>query len=401
MFISLLCLGLVASAYTFFPLCDIREIKMTVAILFAISIGMAELYKNGFQPIRNKWLLFLIIYLPISIFLAPSPKINLVGVDVTSFWAWQPFFQIFVFFFLAIAVASHEFSMRELKTIFYVMAWSGFVMSFYVILQKYGMDQFFEPIGHHANDEGAMAGFLGNPTLTAPFVAMTVPFMIYIRKWWMVAVAIIALIFTKSQVAMGAAFVGLTFLFATRGKYRCIAACVIFALAAGLLILNLNKLDDNERFHHWKQIAIDIKSPISKDTKLSYPITGRGLGSFRYIYHVEHPGTEQRPNRFHQAHNEYLEFVYNCGLVGIFIALFFLLSLLSESLSMWDVFSYGNDYISSVLISSFVTIATAALGTFVWQIGTTCFYSAVVVGLLMNPKFKRGVYEKADTILGS
>ncbi len=123
MFVTLLCLGLVASAYAFFPGGDIRAVKMAMALVFALALGMTELYRHGLKPFKNKWLLLLIVYIPISIILAPSPSIFLIGINVSSFWAWEPFLQIITFFLMVQAIASHEFKDEEVHIIFQTIAW--------------------------------------------------------------------------------------------------------------------------------------------------------------------------------------------------------------------------------------------------------------------------------------
>lgn len=367
---------------------------MTVALSFAVALGIVELYNHGIRPLRNKWLLILIVYIPVSILLAPTPQILLVGIDVSSFWAWRPLVQILTFFFMAAAVASHTFTRREVKYVFETIAWCGLLTSVYVIAQRFGMDQFFK---HTTSDKvGAYAGFIGNPTLTAPFVAMTIPFMLLLRRWWMLPIAALGIVFPDSQMAYGGLVAGLLFWFGAKGKKRFVFSVVtatllflglVFGYASSEKIRSI--VVDHERFSAWTQIARDIKDPISPEIENAYPLTGRGLGSFRFIFHIQHPGTEEAPNRFHQAHNEYLEFAYNTGLIGLALLLLAMYTMAKETFSIYSVFVSGEDQTRTAILSSFIVIAVVACGTFIWQVGTTAFYSSLLIGLMHNSDFQK------------
>lgn|SRR3990167_4457118 len=390
MFITLLCLGLIASAFAFIPGVDIRELQMTLASFFALSLGAVELYRNGFRPFKNKWVIIFLLYLPISVFIAPAPSITLVGINVTNFWSWQPIMNILIYSFMVFAISSHEFSKSELLIAIKTVVWCGFFMAFYVTLQRLDMDQFFmRNVDPSHGPSASYAGFIGNPTLVAPYIAMTVPFMIYLKKWWMIPVALGGVIFPESQMAYGGLFGGLAFLVGSKGKFRFVLMAVIsFLVAAFLVVGYFNSptvkkfITDHERFEIWSVIAKDVKNPIAKDVKNSYPLTGRGIGSFKFVHHVEHQ------NSFHQAHNDYLELTYGCGLAGLFFVFAAILKMIRENFSVFQVFRFGEEKLKSTLLASFVTIALTAFGTFVWQIGASIYLTCVLIGLLHNESLK-------------
>ena len=58
--------------------------------------------------------------------------------------------------------------------------------------------------------------------------------------------------------------------------------------------------------------------------------------------------------------------------------------------SIYQVFWGGLDTRSAALLSSFLCSVISAGGTFVWQIGTIAFYTAVIVGLLYNREVLKG-----------
>ncbi len=396
MFKTLLCLGLLASAFTFSPFSDLREIKMDVAVFFALALGMVEIFQHGFKPLRNRWLLILLAYLPFSIFMSPSPTIELLGIQVGKFWAYQPMAQLLAFFLMFMAVQSHDFEDDDILLIFKTISWAGYAMAFYIILQRFGMDQFFVRSVH--DDQGptaSYAGFLANPTLSAPFIAMTVPFMVYIRKWWMLPVAFMGLYFPDSQMAWAGLIVGGLFLFATKGRIRLVVVSVMTALVLlGAFSLRDNSkirslVDDHERFYQWKLIAKDIAGQKSNDVNVRYPLTGLGIGSFKYVYHINHPGQDGKPNKFHQAHNDYLEWAYNTGLAGICLLLASIFWMFRQNLCIYTIWSIGENPRRMTIMAGFVIASVVAIGTFIFQIGTVAFYVTLFAGLLHNHNLKR------------
>lgn len=395
MFTTLLCLGLVGSAFAFFPIAsvDLREIKMTTALVFALSLGIVELYQHGIKPLKNKWLLILVFYILVSVFISPAPLIMLVGIDVSNFWAWQPFAQMMVFLLMISAIASHEFSDQEMKRIFNTISWCGTFMAFYVILQRLHMDQFFVAVSSNSpNDSGPYAGFTGNPTLVAPYIAMTTPFIIHQRKWWMLPIIVLGVFFPHARATWIALSFGILFIIASKGKYQFIS-CLIIALAlsasVGFLYFKSHSVNeffnDHERIPQWIQIVKDIKNPISKDVPNSYPLTGHGLGSFKFVYHVQN-NLHVAENRFHQAHNDYLEFTYSCGIMGLFLLLSAISWMFYRNYSLDCVFQYGEDDFTTTFLSSFVIVAIVAFFTFIWQIGTEVYLTACLIGFLHNEK---------------
>ena len=390
MFETLLHLGMVATAFMFIPGGDLREIKMIAALIFAMSLISVEFYTRGISKFNNKWFLILLAYIPVSVMLAPNPAITLIGIDVSHFWCWEPMLYILIFSLMIMSIASHEFKREDVYRLLRTMVYCGAFTATYMVLQFFMIDQWFEPISSFINGRGHVAGFIGNPTLTSPFVAMIIPIALYLKRHILALIMIISVFLTDSQMGYGAMIVSLIFYFSMFGAKRFVLCGLTMVVLSASLILVWNNqatknfINPNERFFHWKQIAIDIKSPLSEEIKTSYPITGRGLGSFKYVYHVEHPGGETTPNRFQQAHNDYLEFAYSCGLAGLALLLAAIFTMFKNNFSVYEIFKGNFDRRTAALLASFSCIAMCAFGTFAWQIGTTIFYSALLVGLLHN-----------------
>jgi hypothetical protein len=372
----LLNLGLSVIPFVIYPGLDSREPKMAAALVFALTLGLVGIYQGKLKPIRNKWLLFLVGFLLINIWLCPKPAVKFEEIAIGSFWVWQVLSYVLIFFLMFATVSSVSFEDKQKDTIFKVMSYVGLVMAIYAILQFFKIDQFYTLSS--ANEalntpSGNIGGTLGNPTIVAPFIAMIIPICLYLKKYWFSGIMVIAVLLTKSQVAIGALIVSLVFLQALRDKKTAIRIGIlslIFIVVGTMAYFNNPKIKslvgDSGRFIQWKQIVKDVNSPIRPELKNKYPFTGLGLGSFKYIYHIKNK------SEFHQAHNEYLEILYNTGIIGL--ALFLM--------SLWTILKGKIDRQRKFLLTSFVCIAMCAGGSFVFQLGPHLYYTLTILGLL-------------------
>ena len=388
MFNCLLYVGFVATAFAWYGVQDVRETKMIAAILFALGLIMTELYLNGIKPNKNVWVLLLLLYIPIAQLLAPIIPTYLFGIETQNFWFWKPFVKMLIFGLLFIVISSHEFSRSELINVLHIMVWCGFLTAVYHILQYVHLDQFF--IVSDNRDLGRVAGFIGNPTLTAPFVAMLIPIAFYLRKYWMAGIMLIGAILPNSQMAWVALAGGIAVYFGLKNRRwmeRVILVSIIAVLSFSALyftnVKTRNLFSDHERTMQWTQIFKDWSGPLDPANGINTNnfLTGRGLGSFRYIYHQQHPdlvtptGAVPR-NSFAQAHNDYIELGYGLGFVSLCLLFMGTLYTLLRNTT--------NSFYNRALISSFAIIAISAIGSFVFQIGTVAYYSIIILGLIQN-----------------
>jgi O-antigen ligase len=110
-------------------------------------------------------------------------------------------------------------------------------------------------------------------------------------------------------------------------------------------------------------------------------MTGLGMGNFKYTFHLAHYD-DPTFMRFNQAHNDYLELLYDTGIVGfaLFMTMIFVF-FRDRLIKFWE---FGVSNAERALISGVTVMCVTALGTFIWQIGTTVFYTVVFAGLLYN-----------------
>ena len=96
-----------------------------------------------------------------------------------------------------------------------------------------------------------------------------------------------------------------------------------------------------------------------------------------YQMDMTHENSEASLNNFWQAHNDYLEFLYNTGIVGL--GLF--LSALFVFLRKADIF---RSKMSRHIFASLSCIGICAIGTFVFQLGVFIIYTLTLAGMLQK-----------------
>lgn len=392
---ALIVFGLVAVPFLLVPGHDTREPKMMLALAVALATGLVAIFQGRLRAFHNKWALILIGYLLVSIWFAPT----LITPRVPNLWGWQPAFAILVFALLLITVASIEWDERARWRLFTAATWVGVVMAGYALLQFLYIDQFCDqktdyfPINR-------IGGTMGNRTIVAPFIAMLIPLATHMRSWWKVIVMAVAVLVCRSSVAIGAGVIAVLFQLAGRGRRTLaiaggaagvlvIAALIGYAADAGIR----REINDSGRFEVWRLVLQDWRSPVDPEKDNSFAITGLGPGSFRYIFPQKHEQffRDHAWQEFHQAHNEYVQMLYECGVVGLILLLGAIAWVFRRTYSFRAIWRGETDPYRMSLLSSFLCICLCALGTFVWQIGPTIFYTVVIAGLLHNRPAQEGV----------
>ena len=358
---------------------DLRELQLVLAIGIALISALAWLNENGIKRVSNTPALIFMGYLWLATMLAPKPGLSIGGMDIGYFWCWKPLFFITVMFLFINSIGSWRLKEIDCKRIINLITWAGTVMSIFVLLQAIKLDQFFvaDPTAMpHA--QWRVAGTIGHPSFVGTWLAITAPFALAFRNKTRFFIIAIATMVTMSMVAIGSLFVGLGVYWAIKSRQRAIMCVLGGILVASMLTFVWVKFPQTQshltasgRIPHWVMIVEDINSNLpGMNTK--YPITGRGLGSFYYVFHTEHG------NRFFQAHNEYLELAYNTGIAGFLLFLWALFRLLKPYMK------FGQSRYRRILLGSFVVSLTSAGALFVWQLGPHIYYVAFLAGLLIS-----------------
>lgn len=366
---------------------DLNEYRLTkefFALLLAILCFGWVTFRGRLQPIKNPWLVCLIGYLALHRFVMPPFELFLFGTNVGAFWIYKPMFVALIFFALFWAIASTEIPFTPLRILFRVVSNVGLICAVYLILQKLGIDPMQKVNSEFvaaAVDSAEAPSTLIHPNYAGAFLALCLPLCLYSRKWFCFFVTAIAIVLSQSAFAVLGGVVGvLSFLWFSCRRWRKIMIWNLGVIVVGaVLIYGLHPfaLPDNGRFGAWASIFHDTIYPFMDDK--SHAVYGFGLGSYRYLWvpHYHHP--------FTQAHNEYLEFFFNTGIVGLTLLIFSIFWLLKRAVPL-TITDEQVGALLAVLLASLVM----ATGLFVWQIEPTRIYTVIFAGLITN-KILKGV----------
>jgi len=138
----------------------------------------------------------------------------------------------------------------------------------------------------------------------------------------------------------------------------------------GKLILRFAQLGENERYLVW-------------DAMLNQPFSvwlfGIGAGSFEDFFRTIVPLNIQGSSIYYEAHNDWLEFTLDFGLIGAAcIATAFVFWFVRLRPRHWSLLQYG-------AMSGIIAIAVHSLGDFNLQIPGVAVTFWAALGLLMNP----------------
>ncbi len=357
------------------PEMDTREPKMFFAVTGAAGVILSAFYFGYFKPVKNKWLLIFLAYIPLCILLSPKLNVVVANTQIANFYVWKAALYLTIFALFIHSIYSIDFSFKDKQLFLKIMFWCGFVMSCYVGLQYLNLDQFFTSGGGY----GRLGGTLGNPDIVSIFIAVIIPLALYFKKYIHAIFMAITVFLTDSYTAYGALIAALLFLAAIKNKvcFGIVSTFLIMIFILGFAVYKTNNVlfhkivADHGRFNVVKNVINDMKQP------KNLPFTGTGPGSFPYLYHIKHsnPGEE-----FDKAHNEYIELLFDMGLAGVFILLAGIGSIIKNNITFVKQYRY-----CKYLLASFICVCISAGGIFVWHIGPLIIYSCVITGLLMKP----------------
>ena len=395
-----------------------RPPKDFLSLLFTLAIVLSAFFFGEIKAIKNKWLLIFLFYLPFSVYHSP-PVISMLGQNnLGGGWQFEPFLKIVIYVLLIIAVASIDFTKKELKKGFAVVSVMAVLMALYVIVQKLNIDQFFTVKGYSligSAMEPKLIGTLGNSTLVSCYLVMCLPFLLYLKKWWKTIIIIIAVILCKSNMSngvMGVCLLSYVWLMWPKCRlFMVILAVLAGSLATYGIIKYPNQIKarlshiDNGRVDHWKQVIEDIQaSPINQDlntpglspeqikyleqqNEKKYAMTGLGMGSFEILFSERHKWAEiykqkfmgWRYPRWGNPHNIYIHIAYSLGIIGLGLFLICIWKTMIPAL-----FALKSN---SILIPPFICMVSVILfscATFPLLIEPCRIYATISIGLLLN-----------------
>lgn len=391
-------IGLGVAIIPFFCLSgyNTREPKMVLALVISLLIGLSAFFFGLLKPIKNIFALCLVGFLALNMYLAPKFNIAFLGLRITNPWIWETGAKILIFFLLYCVMSSIDLSKKDKNLLFSAMVWCGFIMSAYSLFQYAGVDQFFVvKTGEAPFSKIATGGTLGQYTLVSSFIAMLFPLSIYQKRWGFSLIMGIALFIMDSQVAWGALVLSMLVYVALKSKawlFIIIALLVLSVVAISFTPILKNPkaaeiTSTTGRLFVWDKIVDAATRPFTETTRKTFPMTGMGVGSFQYLIYEHAPRLRgfQGEVRWIEAHNEYVEWFYTSGIIGLILMLLTIAWIIKASFIPWaGLFSLGPE--RRALLASFICICVCAFGTFVWHLGAHIFYTIVIAGLLSKSK---------------
>lgn len=400
LYLALLVLSLVGPI-TLTPLIDIKDLWITKEFLCLLSIGLIYLLsKQSFHraipwPIKS-----LCVFLIISAYLAPPIHLLLGNLDLGGAWIWKSLLWCFVYLALYKAITS---SIINKDLISKAIGYSALVSSVYAIVQFMNIDQFqtlrdFHEIGLF-NTHPEMTAMVGNSVFLSVWLLICLPFCLYTLKWWQTGIVVVTILLAGSDTAIAGLILMALIMALYRVKNRFVWLSIPI-LAIGVIVSiwaswgQIKPIVDkhaNGRLEIWSDTIRDwhspaIVMPVTEDmpesrkkdveilNKRTWSLTGRGLGSFEFMFQKNHP-------KWNDPHNVYLRTLYETGLVGLclFMAMIGILiyQILSSGITLTDGWA-------KTIFISFILILFAGLTTPLLIIEPIRFYCVVVFSLLSS-----------------
>lgn len=384
---------------------DSRFPKEVLALFLCLAIGLSAIYTGQIKQFQNKWILFFVGFLFLSAYLAPkfAGQYQIILADVISqkatmlelgplgisvLWVYKTILYAIVYMLGICGIASFPYIHAHRRQALNVMMWVGYIMALYIYVQKVGLDQFFFISTKDPVTEPGLVGTLGNSTIVSPFIAINIPFALWLggkRNLAFAAIMAGAVILTKSMVAIFSMAVGLSFFVLaqmTKVYGRGILLILVAFLGlAGFGVVGDWKKDgpikefilknDNGRVSQWVEIHKKWMTPPDKGSPKIYTMTGYGPGAYEYIYPLE----SKSPYR--QAHNDYFQSTFDLGIIGELLILCVIVPLIGTA-----VWLMPEEPMLIALTSSLVILLVNSFGTFLLQLGPFQYWGMVIAGFM-------------------
>ena len=380
-----------AGPVIFEPIVAISDL-WTAKEFLAIMAVFAIVSRGKFFYKHNPFLTAFLLFLPISAFAAPPFALIYGHENMAGLWIWRSMAWCFAYYLLYCALPPVAMQ-RHKDVIAWAIKWAAVISAGYAYIQAAGLDQWqitraYDEIGQPAAPQ--ITALIGNPTYLAVWLVICLPFL---RGWWILFV-VGAVVLCKSDIAMAGVVLEAIIWGCLRARSTIWLKAVSVAFLTTIVALwgfwaeIRPKLHDNGRFAIWAQTFEDwkspcIKLPITDDmstaqkaeteklNKRTYTLTGRGLGSFPFIFSPKY-GT-----KYDSAHNEYLEGLYSIGLIGMGLFLAAIGYVLR-----WSFLVAREDTFYMRVYTSFLFICFASAGLPILHLEPLRFYSAIMFILL-------------------
>lgn len=235
--------------------------------------------------------------------------------NINSFFPYFNFLCLIIFY----RIITEHITGKEIGKILVWMKYAVVVTLFMAVLQKFGVSQFFQVFEKTDPNEmmynnNPVVGFIGNGTHLSGFLAMCVPlFLVKVNRENILSLVLMFLVLIDCGTTIGdPSITGFIIYFTIIGIYLLAKHKKIFILALLLFLIGA--------FLIYPHLPEDFFNPQSRGEMWGFywdkavnhrPVTGLGLGKVNQIYKMT-PFPKAR-----HLHNEYLQYFFEIGLIGI------------------------------------------------------------------------------------
>lgn len=389
---------------------DLWTAKDFLVLMF--SLGIICLSRSGGKMGKNAnpWISILLLYIPISIYSSPPLELKYFWQNMGGLWGWRSFAWCLLYFALSCALGGLSWARERTKRcVALSFVWGALISSVYAILQAGHLDQWqigrtYAQIGHPAAMD--IVSNIGNPSYLAVYLGICLPFALLYLPWAAIPIVAVICVAQSDFAFVGTILTGLLMLCLRSGKMIVLKICaglVVFgcflAMEQWPQIRTYLEHAGNGRMECWQNTLHDWKSPciIMKITddmpeekrrdlemfnKRTYVFTGRGPGSFPFIYQPKYKVIITDPNLAYQVpfdspHNVYLRVLYEMGLTGLIIFVGALIWIFNRAIK-----SFPFDRFKLAVFCSAFFICFIMIGTPVEQINPLAYFSVVIMSIL-------------------
>ena len=275
--------------------------------------------------------------------LSARPDSSGVGAQVRyEPWRWIP--SLIALFSLLLINRLQVLSETNWIQVAWTLTVCAAVISGISVLQYFGIHQWIIP-AQDGSTSSRMVSVFGNQMLTANFLAIVAPLFLMFRKWWLGwLLCLLATLLADNNAGKLSLLVGLATFFAMQ-RHQIMA----WIISIGTLLLcgyAYPRVDDGGRLGMIRQAFDAWQHGMT-------PYLGYGLGKLYATFNLagKHTGSA-----FTSTHNEWVDGLFEIGIVGMAIAIWFSISL---AIKLWKakpsitLSCYTASLISALCISMF------------------------------------------------
>lgn len=341
---------LALSQIIIFPLLSFRWAK-EIILQVLIIISACSLIWN-----KNKWLASFILWSLFLFFLGKNLIINDYEYPITYRINGIALLNIINIVLIGIFYLVLHYIKLDKKIIYKTLCFVAVFQSVYIILQKFGIDQFFLHLtGTYGAVERWPVGTWANEAVCSWCIVLCSPFFLFFKDLRFKIgyfICFAALLCTKVTMGILGFILGFLFWLWHKSKKTTLVVILILLLMGGIL-------NTNGRFNYYLQDTHRIKvwTKVIEIWK-ERPITGWGVGSFRTLFWERAPEF-RTDGHWAQAHNEYLQVLFEEGIIGLGI----ILGLIFTTMLSFVRKQRGLIPLTCLVIASFISIFSFPLHT--------------------------------------